>query len=370
VPGTFRPARFDLKLFMKTTSSLVLSLLALSLPCALHAWDYEGHRLVNQTALAALPADFPDFVRVPENAERIAFLAGEPDRWRNVPDNPLQHANGMDHYLDLEELDEAGLDPAKVPSFRLDFAVQFAAARAAHSDRFPKIDPAKNTDHSREWPGFAPWAITEMFGKLRSGFSYLRAFEELGHPDEVANARASIVYIMGVMGHYVGDCSQPLHATVHHHGWVGPNPNGYSTWPGIHSWVDGGFIAKAKIQFPELKPRITPARSLALAPEPDGRDPVFVAVMNYLLATHARVEPLYELEKAGKLGHHEQPIVPEGRDFIDGQLLAGGEMLATLWVTAWKTSVPDTYLRNQLANRKARENGLMPPPPSPLPAKK
>ena len=26
------------------------------------AWDYEGHRMVNQVALAALPADFPAFV--------------------------------------------------------------------------------------------------------------------------------------------------------------------------------------------------------------------------------------------------------------------------------------------------------------------
>src|SRR5207245_10998215 len=53
-------------------------------------WDYEGHRTVNQLALASLPADFPAFVREPANAERIAFLAGEPDRWRNVPDLPIR----------------------------------------------------------------------------------------------------------------------------------------------------------------------------------------------------------------------------------------------------------------------------------------
>ena len=47
------------------------------------AWDYEGHRIVNQLALVSLPTNFPAFVRAPANAERIAFLAGEPDRWRN-----------------------------------------------------------------------------------------------------------------------------------------------------------------------------------------------------------------------------------------------------------------------------------------------
>jgi hypothetical protein len=355
---------------MKFRSCLLATLGAAALTPTLRAWDYEGHRLVNQVALAALPPEFPAFARTPENAERIAFLAGEPDRWRNAPDLPLQHANGMDHYLDLEDLPEVGIDVTKLPSFRYDFAVQYATARAAHANHLPAIDPAKNTEHSREWAGFVPWAIAEQFGKLRSGFSYLRALEELGRPEEIENAKANIVYIMGVMGHYVGDCAQPLHTTAHHHGWVGANPNGYTTWPGIHSWVDGGFLAKARVSFDELKPRITPAQPITLAPQPDGRDPMFVAVMDYLLDQHQKVELLYQLEKSGKLGHHEQPILPEGRKFIDGQLVIGGEMLARIWVTAWRTSVPDQFLRNSLVNRKAREKGLMPPPPSPLPAPK
>ncbi len=356
---------------MKFRLLVVVAGVAGALTPALRAWDYEGHRLVNQVALAALPPEFPAFVRTPENAERIAFLAGEPDRWRNSPDLPLQQVNGMDHYLDLEQLPEAGIDPTRVSSFRYDFAIQFAAGRAAHPQNFPPIDPAKNLDHSREWPGFLPWAITEQFAKLRSQFSYLRAFEELGRPDEIANAKANIIYIMGVMGHYVGDGAQPLHATTHHHGWFGPNPNHYTTWGGIHAWVDGGFIAKAKVGLAELQPHIAVAQPFTLAPQPDGRDPMFVLAMSYVLETNRLVEPLYQLEKAGKLGHHEQPITPEGREFIDGQLISGGEMLARIWVTAWQSSVPDNFLRNSLANRKARESGLIgPPPPSPRPAKK
>src|SRR5882672_11497865 len=37
----------------------------------LPAWDYEGHRLVNQLALASLPANFPAFVKPPAAQERV-----------------------------------------------------------------------------------------------------------------------------------------------------------------------------------------------------------------------------------------------------------------------------------------------------------
>src|SRR5258708_36347471 len=85
------------------------------------AWDYEGHRLVNQLALASLPTNFPGFVREPAAAERVAFLAGEPDRWRNTPDLPLKHLQEPDHYIDLEELTSHGLKPEVLPVFRYDF---------------------------------------------------------------------------------------------------------------------------------------------------------------------------------------------------------------------------------------------------------
>jgi hypothetical protein len=326
---------------------------ALLVPAALQAWDYEGHRTVNQLALASLPTDFPAFVREPANAERVAFLAGEPDRWRNVSDAPIKHYNGLDHYCDLEQIPEAGLDFNKLPSLRYAFAAQFAAGRAAHPEHFPAVDQSRNSDGTREWPGFAPWAITEYYGKLKSAFSYLKVFEELGTPEEIANARADIIYMMGVSGHYVGDCAQPLHTTKHHNGWVGANPNGYTTASGIHSWIDGGFIGKAGIKTSDLVSRVQPAGPIATAQRPDGRDPVFVAVFDYLLEGSRLVEPLYQMEKAGKFSREkDQAVMPEGRAFIEGQLLKGGQMLGAIWLTAWKNAVPDTYLRSSLLKRQ------------------
>ncbi len=337
-------------------SLLLLALFAAPV-AAVRAWDYPGHRIVNQVALASLPADFPAFVREPAAAERIAFLAGEPDRWKNVPDPIMWQSGGnwTDHFLDVEQLAEAGLDVAKLPAFRYDFAVAFAAGRGSHADQFPAIDPAKNANHTREWCGFVPWAIAEYYARVKSAFAYLKAFEENGTPDEIANAKADALYVMGVMGHYVGDVAQPLHTTVHHNGWVGENPHGYTTWNGIHSWIDGGFIGKAGITSAEVVAKATPARPISLAVRTDGRDPLFVAVVDYLLAQHGLVEPLYQLDKEGKFKTDGSSDNSAGRAFIVGQLVTGGEMLGSLWLTAWKDAPVDTYLRAQLLKRKLAE---------------
>jgi hypothetical protein len=335
-------------------------------------WDHVGHSTVNQLALTALPADFPAFVREPDAAGRIAFLANVPDRWRNV--DPWLKQVGpswTDHFLDIEELPAAGLDPRKVPSLRYDFVVAYAAGRAAHPENFRPIDPAKNVDGTRQWPGFAPWAIAEWTHKLRSAFGYLKAFEEMGGtPEEIANAREDVIYTMGVLGHYVGDCAQPLHTTDKFNGWTGPNPKGFTTWSGFHSWIDGGLVAKTGITAVSLKPRITPAEALPASTPADGRDPIFIAAMEYILANHQFLEPLYQLEKDGKLGNgrpgpggtfipNNEPVSPEGKGFVEDRLLTGGQMLAKLWVTAWKSAPTDVFLRTMLAKR----NGLPPPVP-------
>ena len=336
----------------------VLSLVtSFALPHSLQAWNYPGHRIVALSAIDSLPSDFPAWAKTPEARERIAFLSGEPDRWRNTHDYPLQQYNGLDHYIDLEDVTAAGLNIDSLTDFRYDFVGQFAAGRKAHPENFPASNEknAKNYDHTRQWCGMLPWTIAEYAAKIESAFSYLKALQEAGRPDEVANAEANIIYMMGVMSHYVGDGAQPLHATVHHHGWVGDNPNGYTTDYAIHGWIDGGFIAKAGITYEEVKPLIKEVKTLNMAPRGDHRDPVFVATIDYMKGSYILVEPLYKLEKEGKL-KGEGSESAEGRVFIKNQLVRGGEMLGSLWLTAWRHAKPDTYLHAELLKRKAGDN--------------
>jgi hypothetical protein len=321
-------------------------------PLAANAWDYEGHRVVNELALASLPKEFPDFVKTAENAERIAFLAGEPDRWRNTPDLPLKHFNAPDHFFDIEDLAPHGLTLEGLSPFRYEFTAQLAAGRVVHPDALPAIDPKKNSDETRQLVGFLPWAMTEQYGKLKSGFSYLKAFEQHGTPEEIANAKANVVYIMGVMGHYVGDAAQPLHTTKNYNGWVGENPNGFTTSKGFHALIDGGFNRRTGMSFEGLKGSLRPAKPLfeTVAP-PTKPHEVFPVMIDYLKEGFSRVEPLYRLEKDGKLDP-SKPGSQEGRAFLDKQLLSAGQKLGDLWLTAWREAPEDKYLTGQLITRK------------------
>jgi hypothetical protein len=253
----------------------------------------------------------------------------------------------------LEDLKLIGLTPETLPLMRYDFAADIAKARAEHPEKFPPIDPNKDADHTRELDGFLPWAITENFEKLKSGFSTLKAFQTSGGtPTEIANAQADVIYVMGVMGHYVGDGSQPLHTTAHFNGWVGENPKGYTTRTTFHAWIDGGYFKKTGgINTDTLAGKIQPAARIANADAPDG---MFKAAMNYLVEQNKLVEPLYQMEKNGQLsGEGDQGLM--GRPFLDAQLVKAGQMLGNVWLTAWLEAPEDTYLERQLQQRASAE---------------
>jgi hypothetical protein len=324
-------------------------------------WDYEGHRMVNQVALASLPANFPAFIRTPAAQERVAFLAGEADRWRNTPELRLQHAQEPEHFIDIEELAHCGLTATNLPPFRYDFVSKVAAARLAHPELFPpgRDDPARKYI----WVGLLPWALTENYAKLKSAFSYLKTFEENGGTaDEILNAQQNILYIMGVMGHYAGDSSQPLHTTIHHHGWIGDNPKKYSVKTSIHGWVDGGYMRKVGINFAEMKPHVRTARAFSVTSPNAASQDVFPVVMKFILDQYKLVEPLYALDRDGHLSDMGE-AGSKGRAFITQQLLAGGHFLGDLWVSAWQGAVTDTYLKSQLAKRKLAESTPSPAKP-------
>ena len=319
------------------------------------AWDYEGHYVINQLALASLPTNFPAFVLTPAARERIAFLAGEPDRWRNSSDLPLEQANTPDHYIDLEELKKYGLTPETLPPLRYDFVEQLAVFRARHPLEFPPDNLTKDKAHTHDLVGFLPWTIEEYLDKLKSSFSYLKAYQNAGGTAaEIENAQENVIYLMGVMGHFVGDGSQPLHTTIYFNGWFGPNPHGYTTDRTFHAWIDGGYFRATGGLKPEMMiGQIHPAERIGNSLQPDD---TFRMVMAYLVDQNELVRPLYQLERDGKLsGEGEKGL--EGKIFLEQQLAKAGQMLGDLWLTAWLEAPEDTHLESQLEARRMENAG-------------
>src|ERR1035438_1815528 len=141
-PGCFKLARIKVQIMRLKWFTFVTALGACVFNAA--AWDYEGHHAVNELALASLPTNFPAFALTPTTRERVAFLAGEADRWRNETSVrngtglALGHASGPDHYLDLEDIKLYGLTPETLPPLRYDFVADIAKARRSEERRVGK----------------------------------------------------------------------------------------------------------------------------------------------------------------------------------------------------------------------------------------
>ena len=287
-------------------------LLCLVLPShPAHAWEQEGHRIINKLAASNLPADVPAFLRSQAAIDEIEYLGPEPDRWRSRAEPELSAAQAPEHFIDFEAADALGPLPRK----RFDFEAKVFAA-----GQRPEVI------------GLQPWETDEVWERLKAAMRQYRAMVAAGQ--DTKPVEAAILFYAGWLGHYVGDGSQPLHVSIKYNGWVGPNPNGYTTGHQIHHLFEGPFVA-ANIHAPEVQAKMTPAKLI----EGD----MFDAYVAYLRHTGTYVEKVYQFEKAGGfIGAG----TPESRDFTAARLADGASMLRDMIYTAWILSaqpVPDAY---------------------------
>lgn len=275
------------------------------------AWGNEGHRMINRLAAATLPFDVPAFLRTEPALSEIEYLGPEPDRWRSPAEPELSAAQAPEHFIDFEPADALG----PLPHHRLDFEAKVFGA----GERPEKI-------------GLQPWEATEVWERLKAAMREYRHLAAAGQ--DTRPVEQAIIFYAGWLGHYVGDGSQPLHTTVQYNGWVGPNPNGYTTAHQIHWQFEGPFVA-ANIHAPQVEAFMTPPHAV----EGD----MFDAYVAYLRHTATYVERVYQLEK---LGGFTGAGTAESRDFTAARLAAGASMLRDMIYKAWLDSaaiVPDPY---------------------------
>jgi hypothetical protein len=289
-------------------SSAVLVCLIAQSPAVL-AWGNEGHRMINRLAAGSLPASVPLFLRSEAAVNEIDYLGPEPDRWRSPAEPELNAAQAPEHFIDFEPADALG----PLPHRRLDFEAKVFAA----GERPEKV-------------GLQPWETTEVWERLKAALREYRALAAAGK--DTRGAEEAATFYAGWLGHYVGDGSQPLHTTIQYNGWVGPNPNGYTTSHEIHWQFEGPFVA-ANLNAREVADKMSPAKEI----EGD----VFDAYVAYLRQSATYVEKVYQLEKAGGF---QGAGTPDSREFTAERLAAGASMLRDMIYTAWLESakaVPD-----------------------------
>jgi hypothetical protein len=163
---------------------------------------------------------------------------------------------------------------------------------------------------------------------------------------------------MGWLGHYTADGAQPLHDTIHHDGWQGPNPKKYTTDPRVHGRFESAFVDLIQLTEADLAPLIEKPQVLA--------DP-FAAILAHLDDAATHVEEVYQLDDAGALSdkNNEQAAL-----LVRGQLAKAAALLRDLTYTAWVESAKpaargrgDSNPISRTNPRYNSETGTAPPGP-------
>ncbi len=219
----------------------------------------------------------------------------------------MDEAFRYDHYIDLERVSPEAL---------------------AAQDRYEYLTilTHEGLDRPERDGGLLPFRIVELYQRLVADFASWRMASATREQRWI---EGRIINDAGILGHYVLDGSQPHHTTIHFNGWAQgePNPEGYSTDRSLHHRFESDFV-EAHVRLSDLAPR--------LGSRPRRIRSVRTAVTEFLLGTHASVEQLYRLERdRGFVG-----VAPaaETRAFVVERLLAGVEMLRSLWWSAWLES--------------------------------
>ncbi|MDO9609554.1 MAG: S1/P1 Nuclease [Brevundimonas sp.] len=308
---------------MKRLVIAALALVAVATPAVVDAWGNTGHRLIGIAAMRALPADMPAFLKTPGAIADVGELAREPDRWKGAG-QPHDRERDTAHFIDLDDqgrvFDQRGMALAELPRLKSDYDTALTQAGLS-------VDVA----------GYLPYAMIDAWQNLGRDFAYWRVLNaaekretnmerQAWYRADRLRREALILRDIGVMGHYVGDGSQPHHTTIHYNGWGEyPNPEGFTNSRQTHGQFEGAFASRVA--------RLDTIEATMPAADLEGFD-VKGRTVAYLTTTLGTVVPFYRLEKAGGFRDSD----PRGAAFVNERLAAGAAELRDFIAAAWIAS--------------------------------
>ena len=291
----------------------------------LGAWGERGHQAVNRAAVRAIPDDGPTFLRAHE--EWIVYLAIIPDSWRSPAEPFLKILEDPNHGWFREQF----AFMTDVPRSRYEFVL---ALDAEHRRLAAAGDPGAALTNVR-WTGTLPYAAVESYERMVAGMRRYRTALAKGRDTRLVELE--IASYLGRLGHYIADGAQPLHDTIHHDGWQGPNPEGYATDPRVHGRFESQFVELMQLTSDDVQADIPAAVVL-----PDAFD----AVIAHLDDAAAHVERVYQLDRTGvfttagtaKESAEAARVTAEARALMLRQISRAATLLRDLAHTAWVRS--------------------------------
>jgi hypothetical protein len=129
-----------------------------------------------------------------------------------------------------------------------------------------------------------PFAAAEVYGHLVADMRYLRKARAEGK--DTSFLEQTCAFYVAWMGHYIGDGSQPLHDTIHHDGWQGPDPKGYTRDPKIHGRFESQYVDAIALTEGDIVDRIGQPGHLT--------GDVFDSILTHLDEAGSNVEAIYK----------------------------------------------------------------------------
>lgn len=290
-------------------------LLLLGVPQLVFAWGARAHSVIDHTAVDTLPDDGPVFLK--KYADYIAGSASIPDTWRGASEPFSKIEEDPNHGWFREQF--AFMKP--IPRSRYEFVL----ALYREYLRIQTSDPENAKRMNVRWTGTLPYAAAEAYGHLVADMRLLRKTPE--GSQERAYLEQTCAFYAAWLGHYIGDGSQPLHDTIHHDGWQGPDPNGYTRDPKIHGRFESQYVEAIGLTEQDIVSRIGKPERLS--------GDVFELILAHLDEAASHVVEVYELAKRNAFA---DPHDAAAREMVYSRTAAGARMLRDLVYRAWLES--------------------------------
>lgn len=302
-----------------------------------HAWGARGHQSANRAAVKSIPEDGPVFLK--EYEDWIAKTGPVPDSWRGNTEPYSKIFEDPNHGWFKEQF----AFMKSIPRSRYEFVLRLY-------DEYLRIrekDPERAALTNVRWTGTMPYAAMENYDRMKSAMRAYRQAMTAKAPDSEKDARylaQDIAFYMGWLGHYTADGAQPLHDTIHHDGWQGPNPKGYTTDPRVHGRFESQFVDLIGLTDADLMP---------LMDQPKRLDDPFAAILAHLDDASTHVEEVYILDKLGALGDKANR---QAAKLVRMQLSKAAALLRDLAYTAWIESAKPAERGDAQSNPISRSN--------------